>query len=399
MEKIAIIGTVGVPGKYGGFETLAHQLVNQLSAQFKMWVYCSKKAYPKNERKKHMKGARLVYLPFDANGMQSIIYDVISMIHAVFVADTLVILGVSGGMFVPVVRIFTNKKIIVNIDGLEWRRAKWSKFAKWFLHLSEMIAVKWSHADITDNEMIKRYTAIQYKTVSHLIEYGADHVLNKKDSTYGAYKLVKGRYAFKVARIEPENNCHVVLKAFENTTYPLVFVGNWDNSEYGQALKAKYKDVRHIFIVDPIYDQDQLDLFRSNCSIYIHGHSAGGTNPSLVEAMNLQLPIVAFDVSYNRATTEDKALFFKNDTDLCELVNKATSEELLEVGAEMRVIACRRYTWSVIAQKYAQLIYAVQTQKEKVSVIPKLRRLSQQDLLEGQLGHMATDINYFEERY
>lgn len=399
MKKVAIIGTVGVPGKYGGFETLAHQLVHQLSAQFKLYVYCSSKSYTKPERKKYYKGARLIFLPFKANGFQSIIYDTLSMIHAIFVADTLVVLGVSGGLFVPFVRLLSNKKIIVNIDGLEWRRAKWNKFTKWFLHFSEKVAVRWSHADITDNEMIKRYTAIQYKTVSHLIEYGADHVIDKKNATYGSQRLIKELYAFKVARIEPENNIHLVLKAFSQLTYPLVLIGNWANSDYGIQLKSQYSVFKNIYLIDPIYDQEQLDLLRSNCSLYIHGHSAGGTNPSLVEAMNLQLPILSFDVSYNRATTEDQAFFFKDEEMLRDLVSSLTEKELNSCGESMKEIASRRYTWSVVASKYANLIFEVEKQKRKISIFPRLRSLPKDDLLRGGLGHIHSAINYYEERF
>lgn len=175
MKKIAIIGTVGVPGRYGGFETLAHHLVLNLNQEFNLSVYNSKLSYGKEERPKFWNGARIFYLPFNANGWQSIIYDILSIIHAVFYADVLVVLGVSGGLIFPFVRLFTNKKIIVNIDGLEWRRNKWNKWVKKFLRFSEKLAVRFSHADITDNAVIKKYTALIYKSLSHEIAYGADH--------------------------------------------------------------------------------------------------------------------------------------------------------------------------------------------------------------------------------
>ena len=128
LKRIAIIGTVGVPAKYGGFETLVDNLVERLASDYKITVYCSKKNYTKTERVKYYKGAKLVYLPFSANGAQSIIYDIISIFHSLFIADTLLILGVSGGIVVPFVRWFTNKKIIVNIDGQEWKRDKWNLY-------------------------------------------------------------------------------------------------------------------------------------------------------------------------------------------------------------------------------------------------------------------------------
>lgn len=110
MKKVAIIGTVGIPSRYGGFETLAHHLTAQLKEEFQFTVYCSKKAYQKYERPSFFNNARLIYLPFDANGVQSIVYDVFSILHAIFYADTLLILGVSGGLVIPFVRLFTAKK-------------------------------------------------------------------------------------------------------------------------------------------------------------------------------------------------------------------------------------------------------------------------------------------------
>lgn len=401
MKRIAIIGTVGVPGRYGGFETLAHQLVDNLSDEFELKVYCSKKTYEAHERPKFFKKARLYYLPFNANGMQSIIYDFISIIHALFIADTLVVLGVSGGLLLPFVRLFTNKKIIVNIDGLEWRRAKWNRFAKAFLKFSERVAVKWSHADITDNEAIKRYTSVHYKTLSQLIEYGADHA-QKEAITLEAvkkYKFFFQPYAFKVARIEPENNIHLVLEAFSKLARKLVVVGNWDASDYGRDLKLKYSKSEHIFILDPIYDQKELDILRSNSLLYVHGHSAGGTNPSLVEAMYLQLPVIAFDCSYNRATTENSALYFNDAQELVALIEKTSVEELMKIRDIMKAIAERRYTWKVIAGKYKQLVNAFDFNYKKQNIVSQLSKLNAGWLQTQDLGHLKHTVNYYEETW
>lgn len=399
MKRVAIIGTVGVPARYGGFETLAHQLVNHLSGTFKLKVYCSKVAYAKAERQKYFKGARLFYMPFKANGMQSIIYDIISILHAIFVADTLVILGVSGGLMVPFVRLFTNKKIIVNIDGLEWRRAKWNRAAKAFLKWSERIAVKWSHADITDNEAIKRYTSIHYKTLSHLIEYGADHALNikPKKNDYLTYPFLHQPYAFKVARIEPENNIHMVLAAFSKLNQILVVVGNWDKSNYGKTLKQTYGQCKNIYLLDAIYDQETLDVLRSNAVAYVHGHSAGGTNPSLVEAMYLNLPVIAFDCSYNRATTEGNAIYFQNEASLIALISAIEMKDLMRLSRVMGDIARRRYTWQIIANRYANLIHAFDFALSKQKIIGKVSKLDTKYLASKGIGHLKYPTYYFEE--
>lgn len=366
MKKIAIIGTAGVPGKYGGFETLVHHLVQEIGNDLEFTVYCSKKMYPPEQRVNTWHGAKLHYLPMNANGAQSVIYDITSIGHAIFTSDVLLILGVSGCIVLPLVRWLTRKKIIVNIDGLEWKRDKWSNVVKRFLKLSERIAVRYAHDTVTDNIALQRYTAQEYGNKSHLIEYGANHV-NKEsidNVDFSGQQKVRNyinshqeNYYMKVCRIEPENNIHVVLEAFsEIKKASLVIVGNWNNSDYGKLLKQKYGNVENITLFDPIYNQPVLDQLRCKCKCYIHGHSAGGTNPSLIEAMYLGLPIVAFSVIYNKETTEFKAKYFQNKTDLKNIIERLSVKEVQQVGIDMLEIARRRYTWPIIAKRYTDLM-------------------------------------------
>ena len=164
-------------------------------------------------------------------------------------------------------------------------------------------------------------------------------------------------FAFGVCRIEPENNVHLLLEAFTDLTpMPLVIVGNWAHSEYGNSLKAKYMGNPWIAIHDPIYDQTKLNTMRSRCTLYLHGHSCGGTNPSLVEAMYLRLAVAAFDCDFNRETTENKAIYFKNAEELRKLVHSLTGAQLQQVADSMKKIADRRYTWKRIADCYAKLL-------------------------------------------
>lgn len=164
-------------------------------------------------------------------------------------------------------------------------------------------------------------------------------------------------YAFSVCRIEPENNIHILLEAFaENAAMPLVTVGNWMNSEYGRDLLKKYRDKQNIFQLSPIYDQIRLNELRLGCTLYLHGHSCGGTNPSLVEAMYLGLPIVAFDVNFNRETTENKALYFRDAEELKNICGSIEAEASKKIGDAMKEIADRRYTWQRISECYAKLM-------------------------------------------
>lgn len=398
--NVAIIGTVGIPAKYGGFETLAEHLVEQLGSELDLSVYCTTKKYGADQRPAQYKGARLIYLPFDANGLQSIAYDCISILHALFYADVLLILGVSGGIILPFVRWFTRKKIIISIDGIEWKRSKWRKLARWYLWAAEWLAVRYSHADISDNESIQDYTAIRYGTLSQIIEYGADHTMAVSPTAADReqYPFLNSPYAFTVCRIEPENNIHVVLEAFAQLPrHPLVMVGNWANSDYGTTLREQYGQHANLLLLDPIYDQRQLDLLRSNCLVYVHGHSAGGTNPSLVEAMYLGLPVMAFDVTYNRTTTENQAFFFKNAGDLVQHIRRTSVADLKQQAAVLKAIAHRRYTWAVIAQKYAFLVYHVTQTSTKPSLVSRAGTyLPSNWLVESDLAHLAAPAYFYE---
>ena len=355
--RLAIIGTVGVPGKYGGFETLAHHLVLQLADRYDITVYNSKPAYPPEERRQEWQGARIVWLPLKANGPQSILYDILSMLHALFTADVLLVLGVSGCIFLPFLKLVSRKRIIVNVDGLEWRRAKWKGWIRRFLMFSEALAIRYADEIITDNEAIQKYVLNRYGCSSRLVAYGADHArpVPRDPALYDRFPFLSGKYAFKVCRIEPENNVHVVLDAFaRQQELPLVIVGNWDHSEYGRSLRARFGHEPHIHLLDPIYDPHLLNMLRSNAWLYVHGHSAGGTNPSLVEAMYLGLPVLAYDVIYNRVTTHGKARYFADADDLFALLQNLQPAELRDLAREMKAIAENCYTWHWIARQYAE---------------------------------------------
>lgn len=400
-KRVAIIGTVGLPAKYGGFETLADHLVTHLSNKYDFTVYCSKKKYSKKEQIPTYKGAKLEYINLDANGIQSIPYDTISILKALRKNDVLLILGVAGAWILPFIKFFTNKKIIISIDGIEWKRDKWPLMAKLYLWWAEKIAVRYSHIDISDNESIQDYTALRYHTLSRVIEYGADHTMQVSPTVedFIKYPFMKDDYAVKVCRIEPENNVHVVLEAFKQLPKSnLVLVGNWNNSEYGRNLKDNYSTISNIHIYDPIYNQREIDLIRGNAALYIHGHSAGGTNPSLVEAMYLELPILAFNVSYNRTTTENKANYFSNEQELVNQLKLVSETEMGRLRKEMKSIALRRYTWEKISNQYDLLIKEAIAIDKKNSVYSEIQRLSPDFLDEYKLSHLQHHNLFYEKR-
>jgi len=358
-KRAAILGTVGVPGNYGGFETLADNLVvyhKETDHPLDLTVYCSSKALA--TQPSHYHRAALRYFGLDANGVQSIPYDIWGLFDAVFRKhDRILLLGVSGAVILPLIRFFSDARIITNVDGIEWRREKWRGLAKHYLRFAEKIAVKASHEVIADNQAIADYLLEAYDCKAKVIPYGGDHAVAAEADPSAVSHLSQG-YALGLCRIEPENNIGMILEAFDGIDLPLVFVGNWDKSAYGQELKAKYAGHPTITIHDPVYDPCGLRAIRDRASLYLHGHSAGGTNPALVEMMHFGIPIAAHGCDFNRHTTEGKALYFQSAAELRELVSSMTPDQAANVGDAMREIAQRRYTWEQIGKSYFGLLEA-----------------------------------------
>jgi glycosyltransferase involved in cell wall biosynthesis len=347
-KRVSIVGTVGLPACYGGWETLVDNIVINKSQEVVYEIYCSTKNY--SEQLNEYNGAKLTYIPLSANGLSSIFYDIFSLIDCWFKKpDVVLILGVSGCVFLPFFRVFSSAKIITNIDGIEWKRDKWNKLAKWFLKLSEKMAVNHSDIVISDNVGIANYVKKEYNVNTQVIAYGGDHALINTDL------YTPEDYFFTVCRIEPENNVHIILDAFASADKIIKIIGNWNSSIYGRDLKNSYSQYKNIEILEPVYDLAILFEYRAKCIGYIHGHSVGGTNPSLVEIMHFGKNIFAFDCTYNRFTTEDYAHFFRDKAQLLALLKSDIKPN--SVNAEMvKQIAKKRYTWDVITKQY-ELLY------------------------------------------
>jgi glycosyltransferase involved in cell wall biosynthesis len=345
MGKLSIIGTVGVPACYGGFETLVENLLDENESNNNITVYCSSKTYL--DKRSTYKNANLQYIPLNANGIQSTLYDILSLFHAVYKrTDNILILGVSGTILLPLIRLISSANIVTNIDGLEWRRDKWGTLARSFLKLSEKIAVKFSHVVISDNQAIADYVYQEYKVTSKVIAYGGDHAITSN------LEIFDDGYALALCRIEPENNVEMILESFSKTSKKIKFIGNWENSDFGKKMKTKYQNFNNIDIISPVYDLAKLFDIRKKCSFYVHGHSAGGTNPSLVEMMHFNKTIITFDCDYNRASTENKATYFSN---VESLIKEISLKNLPNNADKMHEIAQRRYTWKIVKKQYFDL--------------------------------------------
>lgn len=353
--KISIIGSAGIPAAYGGFETLVEHLVRNAPSSesgIEIVVYCSG-----NSKDKEYEGAKLRYVNLNSNGIMSILYDLVSMIKSgLDKSNCVLILGCSGALFIPIFKILFKIKVVTNVDGIEWRREKWSWLPSKFLKLSELIAVRFSDEIIADNKAVAKYLENEYKCKSTVIPYGGDHI---NLSLFNENKDLKTShldgYFIGICRIEPENNIEMILDAFSKVPESnLVFIGNWGNSDYGNNLRKKFQNYKNIDLFDPIYDQKKLNVYRNASIGYIHGHSAGGTNPSLVEAMFFSDFILCFDCDFNRITTYEKADYFRDSSELINLIQKPYNKSINQ--AQLHKIAMQRYNWASVSDAYFKLL-------------------------------------------
>ncbi len=356
--RLGIVGSAGVPGRYGGRETLAHQLVIHLSEQFDLTVYCSKNRYKTSERKSIWKGAHLIYVPIKATGILGILYVMLSILHGIRRNDLLLVLGVKGAFLLPVVKWFSDRKVVVNLDGMVHNRSR-TMVTRWLLKWAERIAVRFADEVICGNQKLQEYIEKTYQRKPAVVACGGDHVSKESfnDLQVETYPFLGKRYAINVCRIEPENNISLMLETFARyPRFPLVIIGNWNAKRYGRALRKRFQAYPHIFMIDPIYDPKALNMLRSNAYLYIHGHCEGGTNPSLVEAMSLGLPVLAYDGTFNRETTQNEANYFRNHVQLISLLESACSDKFQGVGLEMDKIARERYTWKQVSKQYQDVL-------------------------------------------
>jgi glycosyltransferase involved in cell wall biosynthesis len=354
--RIALLGTVGVPSCYGGFETLAENLVHYHSSNIcdaSLTVWCSRKDNIKHPN--CFKSAKLRYVNLRANGIQSILYDALSLFQAIMTGhNRILLLGTSGALTIPIIRLISRVRIITNVDGIEWKREKWRGLARIVLRSSEWAAVRFSHEVIADNTAIALYLRDSYGINCQVIEYGGDHTL-ASDKQSEAPEGLPNSYALALCRIEPENNVQMILEAWKKFDIPLVFVGNWNHSSYSKKIRELFSREPNLYLIDQVYNPRTLKALRNNAMFYVHGHSAGGTNPSLVEMMHFGVPIFAHGCVFNRHSTEGKARYFLTSDELYHSINTITPNEAESIAANMLEIAQRRYVWSKIGKAYFAL--------------------------------------------
>lgn len=352
-----IVGIVGLPNGYGGFETLAdHLLESPKLVNGGIKVYSER--WLAEQQSGRYKGAELVALPWRANGWKSILYDTAGLWRASWQGGVVLVLGTSATFWLPLLRkLFPQTRYLVNMAGLEWARAKWGKVAKALLRYNEAAAARHAHVFIADNQGLVDYVRQTYGRESELIAYGGDQFINVVPdlSIFEEFELPQV-FDFAMARAQIDNNMEMLLQSYASSGLPLVFVSNWDSTAYGREVRERYGAYRNLHLIGPIYNSPKVKALHSRTRCYVHGHSAGGTNPVLVEAMWAGLPTFAYDVNFNRHTTRGHAFYFGSAEELARLAANTEPTELNASGRALHETAQREYTWRMIREAYEDII-------------------------------------------
>lgn len=347
--RVAFIGTVGVPNRYGGFEAFLEHCAPEIARRVEsVVVTCDAAAY--EDHSEWFCGVKRIFIGVRANGVWSIFHDFVAFFRVFFASTHIVILGVSGGPWFPIFRALcavSGKKLVVNVDGVEWQRGKFSKVKRLLLRAFDFSAQIFSHRVVFDNRALAPFLIPACVGKAVMIPYSGDHVIRVP----GVGRRVG--VALTVCRIEPENNIEMLIEGVLASSFSeYTLIGNWESSDYGRGLKKFYSGSGggRVTLLDPIYDSELLARYREECEVYIHGHSVGGTNPSLVEMVYYDSRILCFDVPFHHETVGECAEYFRSSEELAFLLD--TSTVYKSAGREK---LRESYRASVISEQYVSV--------------------------------------------
>ena len=357
--RIAMVGTRGVPARYGGFETAVEEIGRRLVGRgHEVTVYCRRGNDP-DAPTEHL-GMRLVTLPaLRRRSLETLSHTGLSVAHLMrHRPDVAFVFNAANAPWLPIVRL-ARVPVATHVDGLEWRRAKWGPAGRRYYRLVESLAVRASDAIIADAEGIRRYYRWSFGIEATLLSYGAPVLEGLGTDRLAELDLAPQGFHLVVARFEPENHVDVVVEGYRasSATRPLVVVGS---APYSDAYTARVRELAgddpRIRFLGAVWDQELLDQLYGGALTYLHGQSVGGTNPSLLRAIGAGTATVAYDVGFNREVLRADGAYFRSAGDVAAEVTAAEAHPAASRvrGAALRVRA-RDYDWDLIAQGYESL--------------------------------------------
>lgn len=343
-RKLLILGIRGIPGNHGGFETFAQRLALYLIKQgWEITVYCQDSGDKPTPKK--WNGVDLVHIPTPNNGaLWSIIFDYKSTMHALKEDGVILVLGYNTAIFSLLYRL-KKRAVVTNMDGMEWWREKWNGIQKSWLFINERCGVWFSDHLVADHPKIAEYFVkggVKPEKIA-TIPYGTEAVETADVNLLKQYNLKCDRYALVIARPEPENSILEIVAAFSRRKrgYKLVVLGRYKPEEIEYHAKVMAAASDEVEFIGGVYDQDIVHSLRYHARVYVHGHTVGGTNPSLVEALAAGTPVLAHGNHFNSWVAGEKSRYFDNEEQCAEQLDQLldNSEEL----KKMRAASLERY--------------------------------------------------------
>lgn len=355
--SIALVGTRGVPARYGGFETCVEEVGRRLADRgHRVVVYC--RTAGDAERPAEFLGMQLVHRPaMRKRSLETLSHTALSVAHlARHRVDAAIVFNAANAPFLPVLRA-ARIPVATHVDGLEWKRTKWSGAGQRYYKGVEKLAVRWSDALIADAAGIAEYYRETFGARTELIAYGAPRTAGSSTERLAELDLEAGRYHLVVARFEPENHVLEIVQGYAASaaTLPLVVVGSAPYSdEYTAAITAA-ADSR-VRLLGGVWDAELLDQLYVGARTYLHGHSVGGTNPSLLRAIGAGTATTAFDVNFNREVLGDSGAYFSSAADVAARLEHAESDEddVTRRGAAA-LDRASLYDWDDVTDRYEDL--------------------------------------------
>jgi glycosyltransferase involved in cell wall biosynthesis len=357
--KIAILGTRGIPANYGGFETFAEECAAGLAARgHEVTVYC--RSHHVDRNLKTHRGAKLVVLPtLEWKYTDTVVHTLVSILHAISRRyDLILICNAANSIYAWIPRIF-GVAVVVNVDGIERLRQKWNWMGRTYYRLGEYFSTVFPSAIVTDARVIERYYREHHGADSVFIPYGTKTERPESRETLEKLGLEPGDYFLYVSRLEPENNAHLVIRAFEKvrTSRKLVVVGD---APYAAEYIRKIRETRDLRIMFPgaVYGTGYWQL-QANAFCYVHATEVGGTHPALIEAMGQGNIVIANGTPENAEVLADAGLIYgKNDGDdlarcMQQVADHPEKYEGLRAAAFDRARAV--YSWDSVIEQYERL--------------------------------------------
>lgn len=357
--SIAMIGTRGVPAAYGGFETAVEEVGYRLAERGHEVTVFTRGS---QRRDPEYRGMKVVHLPaLPVKQLETLSHTGLSTVRAVFGSrpDAAFVFNAANSPFLPMLRA-RGIPTALHMDGLEWKRSKWGSRGKAYYRWAEQFGVSWADALIADAPGIADYYRDEFDVDTELIRYGAPILTEASEAGVRGLELEPGGYHLVVARFEPENHVLEIVEGYRASAarMPLVVVGSAPYSaDYTQRIHAVAGGDERIRLLGGVYDQDLLDALYFHAHTYLHGHSVGGTNPSLLRAMGAGTATIAYDVGFNRETLDEQAWFFADADEVRAHFDALASEpsQTAVFGERARQRAASAFRWDRVADEYEDL--------------------------------------------